>query len=168
MGVEHGAALSLFFFTSILVEATEVSDSVAIEHGLLLLLQEQRPLGAEDDLAVAAEAVAVDRGVGHGDLPLAAQGVLCVVVRTGELDDAGQVVLDLAVPIEEVPVGHGRDAERVNEPVLLGTLRGPAAWAAAMKMLAASSWWLPSSAMSPAPVRAQSRQRISSSSGGAW
>ena len=33
------------------------------------------------------------------------------------------------------------------------------------KMLAASSWWLPSSAIMPAPVRSQSRQRISSSSG---
>ena len=33
-------------------------------------------------------------------------------------------------------------------------------------MLAASSWWLPSSAIRPPPVRSQSRQRISSSSGG--
>ena len=37
---------------------------------------------------------------------------------------------------------------------------------AAMKMPAASSWWLPSSAMMPAPVRLQSLQRISSSRGG--
>ena len=35
-----------------------------------------------------------------------------------------------------------------------------------MKMLAASSWWLPNSAIMPAPVRSHSRQRISSSMAG--
>ncbi|MCH8147792.1 MAG: hypothetical protein IH987_07335 [Planctomycetes bacterium] len=40
----------------------------------------------------------------------------------------------------------------------------PSLWAL-MKMLAASSWWLPSSAIKPPPVRSHNRQRISSSSG---
>ena len=38
------------------------------EHRFLLGLDQQRALGAEDGLAVAAEAVAVDRGVLHADL----------------------------------------------------------------------------------------------------
>ena len=71
-------------------------------------------------------------------------GSLGVVARGRELEDAVDVVLDVAVGREQRAVAGGGHAQRM---LLLG-LRCGRAWR--MKMLAASSWWLPNSAIRPA------------------
>ncbi len=117
----------------------------------------QRAFGAEDGFAVAAEAVAVDRGVLHADLLFRGLRVVGVVAGGGKLENAKHVVFHVAIGREERAAAGGGDVQRI-------CFCPPCT--AAMKMLAASSWWLPNSAISPPPVRSHSRQRISSSMAG--
>lgn len=72
------------------------------EHRLLLGLQkQQRALGAEQGLAVAAEPVAIDRGVLYTNLLAAGNRVFRIIARGGELENAVDMVLHIAVGREQ-------------------------------------------------------------------
>ena len=77
----------------------------------------QRAVGAEDGFAVAAEAVAVDRGVLHADLLAAGDGIVRIVTRRGKLEDAEHVVFAVAVGREQRAVAGSDHAQRM---LLLG------------------------------------------------
>ena len=83
------------------------------KHRLFLGFQHERALGAENRLAVAAETVAVDRGVLHADLLLPGDRVLGVVAGGGKLEDAVDVVLDVAVGGKQRAIARGGHAQRM-------------------------------------------------------
>ena len=118
------------------------------EHRLLLGFQQERALGAEDRFAVAAETVAVDRGVLHADLLPAGDRVLGVVAGGGELEDAIDVVLDVAVGREQRPVAGGGHVQRM---LLLAVVRGGDEDARRVELMAAQFGHQPAAGAVPQP-----------------
>ncbi len=147
-----------------------------VEHHFLLAGDHHRSLGPHDDFAVTAEAVAIDRRVGHDhflvrivvvagdpllwighvvDRILVPDRELGIVIRPRELEHAAHMIFRFAVGGEEVSTADGVD----------GQAGGPSCRSlrkALTKIPAASNWWLPNSAINPPPVRLHSRHRHSS------
>ena len=87
-----------------------------VERHLLLLLEQERAGGAHHHLAIAAEAVAIDRRVGDHDLLIGiGHGSFVVEVARGRiLIDAVDMVVDLPVGRENAAVADGRHRQRLD------------------------------------------------------
>ena len=131
--------------TLTVVSLVAVVAAAGQELQFLLLLQGQRALGAVDQFAVAQVAVAVDRGVLHRDLLAVRLRVFLVVVRAWGIRGCSR----------RGPRCRGR-RPKIGRLAAATTRSGcgcslPPWYRAETKMLAASSWWLPSSAIMPGP-----------------
>ncbi len=107
-----GAPLAVVSSESFLVTPTLVAAPGLLSNKQCFGLaeQSQRARGAHHQLAVVAEAVAVDRRVGDDDLLF--RSGLGIVFRTWVLVHAVHVVFALTVHREDVPAADGVDRER--------------------------------------------------------
>ena len=81
-----------------------------VEHHILFALEHERSLGAHDDLAIIAEAVAVDRGIGDDDLLV----LVLVVARGRILVHAVDVVVDLTICRKDTAIADRRHRQRLD------------------------------------------------------
>ena len=104
--------------------------ALGIEHDFLLFLQDQGSLGTHDDLAITAVSVPVDRGIRNDDFlvwillvawdSLEAAGLaiaqieFLVVLWTGELVGAIDVVFGIAISREDMTSADGVDGQWVG------------------------------------------------------
>ena len=130
-----------------------VLGGILVEHYVLLLLEDQRALRAEHHLAVAAEAVAVDRRVGDDDLLV----LVFLVARSGILVHAVDVVVDLAVGREDAAVAHGCDRQRLH--LLAGAVHRRHEDAGGVELVAAELGHQASARAVPEPPADQLLQR---------